>query len=188
MARKIVIGLTGPMGSGKGTVAEYLKAKGFYYTSTSDRIREEIRARGEEITRESLFAVSDELRNTFGPEVLAVRSWDIVLKEGGDKAIIDSIRNEVEVEYLQSQPDFYLLGIDAPMEIRYERIKARSREGDALTWEKFQEQAAGDLNSGLGRMGRNIPKCLEKADFKIENIGTVEELNQKIEKILQGIV
>jgi dephospho-CoA kinase len=184
---KLVLGLTGPMGSGKGTVADYLKTKGFFYTSTSDRIREEIRARGEEITRESLCRVSDELRAEFGPEVLASRTWDIVMKQENDFAIIDSIRNELEVDFLKKQKGFYLLGIDAPMEIRFERVKDRNREGDALTWEEFVKQAAIDFDSGLGKMGRNVSACLAKADFLIENTGTLEELKEKIDDVITKI-
>lgn len=50
---KIVIGLTGPLSGGKGTVAELLKEKNFFCTSLSDRINdgnlEELKTKVEEI-------------------------------------------------------------------------------------------------------------------------------------------
>ena len=51
---KIVIGLVSPIGAGKGTVIAFLQKRGFFCLSLSDRIREEITARGQEITRERL--------------------------------------------------------------------------------------------------------------------------------------
>ena len=37
---QIVIGLVGPIASGKGTISEYLKSQGFVYFSLSDVVRE----------------------------------------------------------------------------------------------------------------------------------------------------
>ena len=34
---------------------------------------------------------------------------------------------------------------------------------------------------------QNLKKCIELADFKIENNGTIEELNSKLEEILKVI-
>ena len=42
----IIIGLTGENCAGKGTVADYLVQKGFYYYSLSDTIREELANEG----------------------------------------------------------------------------------------------------------------------------------------------
>ena len=54
--RHRLIGLTGTNGAGKGEVAAYLMKKGYAYVSLSDEIREELRRRGEPITRDSLIA------------------------------------------------------------------------------------------------------------------------------------
>ena len=50
----MLIGLTGRNAAGKGEVAEYLKNKSFYYYSLSDVIRDEIRSRGQQPTRDVL--------------------------------------------------------------------------------------------------------------------------------------
>ncbi len=51
---QIVIGLVGPIASGKGTISEYLKSQGFVYFSLSDVVREETVARGLEMSRKNL--------------------------------------------------------------------------------------------------------------------------------------
>jgi len=185
--KKLVIGLTGPISGGKGVVADILKEKGFFYSSTSDRIREEIRQRGLEITRERLQDVADELRAKFGPEVLALRTWNLVISQPKN-AIIDSLRNEVEVDFLKGKPEFVLIGVTAPRELRFERAKARNKEKEPLTWEAFVRVDEKDFDSGLGKLGRDIQTCLNKANFLIENTGTLAELKEELKKVLANIM
>ena len=42
---QIIIGLTGTLGAGKGTVAEFFTNKSFNYTSCSDYLRRELKKR-----------------------------------------------------------------------------------------------------------------------------------------------
>jgi len=183
--KKIIIGLTGPIAGGKGTVGELLRQKGFFFTSLSDRIREEIAQRGEEITRKRLQEVGDELREKFGANVLAERTWALVSQK--EKAVIDSIRSLGEVKFLQTKPGFFLIGVDAPPEIRYQRMKERGLSGEPLTWEEFIKLDEKDIKSGLGETGRDIQACLERADFLIENTGTLTELQERVEEILKTL-
>jgi len=185
--KKIVIGLTGPIAGGKGAVAEYLKKKGFFYSSTSDRIREEIIRRDGEITRERLQEVADELRQKYGPEVLAKRTWREVTGQPKKRAVIDSIRGEAEVDFLKTKPNFYLIGVTASRKTRFKRVKERSREADPTSWEEFLSTDGRDFKSGKGKIGRNIKKCLKKADFLIVNDGSLNELEKKIRIVIKGI-
>lgn len=181
-----MIGLTGPISGGKGTIADVLKEKGFFYTSLSDRIREEIAQRGGEITRENLQDVADELRKNFDANVLAERTWNLVNQK--EKAVIDSIRSLGEVEYLKTKPGFILLGVTAPRELRYQRMKERTRSGDPLSREEFVRLDEKDFVSGQKGEGRDIQGCLDKTDFLIENTGTLEELKEKLGDILGKIM
>ena len=183
--KKVIIGLTGKLGSGKGTIAEILATKGFFSTSLSDRIREEIRSRNLDVTRERLLEVSDELRRKEGPTVLAKRTWEMVILSGKDRVVIDSIRGEAEVDYLKKQSGFFLVGVIADVATRFLRIKERGRESDPQTLEEFEKVEEKDVRSGKGLVGRNIQACLDKADFTIENNGTVEELKKQIDKIIK---
>ncbi len=186
--KRLIIGLTGPIAGGKGVVADYLKNQGFFYCSLSERIREEIRRRGEEISREKLQKVADKLRKKFGPAVLAQRTWNLILKQKSLRIVIDSIRGESEVDFLKSKPEFFLLGVTAPRKLRYQRVVARNRESDPPSWEEFLRIDKKDFKSGQGKLGRDIKKCLEKTDFLIVNDGTVGELKRKIKKILSIII
>jgi len=184
-AKKIIIGLTGPMAGGKGLVAEYLKRKGFFYSSTSDRVREECQKRGIEITRDNLQEVADELRYKFGPEILAKRTWEIVKRH--PLAIIDSLRGIAEVDFLKTKTNFYLIGVTAPRKIRYQRLLVRSRESDPVSWKEFLSTDKKDFKSGEGKFGRDISACLKKADFLLVNKGTPKELEEKIKTCLKRI-
>ena len=88
----IVLGLTGENCAGKGTVADYLQKKGFYYFSLSDAIREELAASGKEVTRESLIDTGNFLREKFGPAVLAERTFSKM--QSDRNYVVDSFRNE----------------------------------------------------------------------------------------------
>jgi hypothetical protein len=55
----MLIGLTGRNAAGKGEVAKYLQTKSFYYYSLSDAIRDELRSRKLEVSRESLIQVGN---------------------------------------------------------------------------------------------------------------------------------
>jgi dephospho-CoA kinase len=180
--KKIIIGLTGPMAAGHGIIGDYLKKKGFFFSSTSDRIREECRRRGKEITRDSLQNTADELRHKFGPEVLAKRTWNIVKKY--PLSVIDSIRNLSEVEFLETKPNFYLIGVTASRKIRYQRLVARNRESDPITWREFLAADKKDFKSGQGKFGRNINACLGKTDLLLHNNKKVKDLEKKVEEWL----
>src|SRR5215472_3909944 len=121
----MLIGLTGRNASGKGEVARYLQRKSFYYYSLSDAIRDEIRSRGEEPTRERLIIVGNELRQRYGSSILAER---VLAKIEDDKHyVIDSIRNPAEVETFPTATHFNLNRIEAPSEIRYQQNHSHQR-------------------------------------------------------------
>src|SRR5262245_18800327 len=95
----MLIGLTAPNVAGKGQSAKYLQTKSFYYYSLSDAIRDEVRTRKLEVSRESLIQVGNELRQRFGPSILADRIVELTLPDRN--YIIDSIRNPAEVAALR---------------------------------------------------------------------------------------
>ncbi|MCI0615156.1 AAA family ATPase, partial [bacterium] len=132
----MIIGLTGKNASGKGEVANYLKDKSFYFYSLSDAIRDELNSRKIPVTRDSLIETGNELRSKFGADILARRIIEKL--DANRNYVIDSIRNPAEVEAFRKTRRFVLLNIDAPDEVRFERIKARNRENDPKTMKEFR--------------------------------------------------
>lgn len=181
---KVILGFVGFPCVGKGVAIDYLvKNHGFYYSSLSDRIREESRRRNLEITRENLQNLAGELREKLGPEILAKRTWERVLKDGFNKVVVDAIRGKEEAEFFKKISGFYLVAISSSQKIRFQRMLARGRESDPITWEEFLRMEEKD-NS---QEGRNIQACLQMADFEIENNGTVEELAKRLEKLIKRL-
>ena len=180
----MIIGLTSFLGAGKTSVCDYLVKKGFIFYSLSDVIRDEIKSRGLEITRERLQDVGNELRKKFGNAVLAKK----ILKklEPGKTYVIDSIRNPAEIQELRKKKGFTLVFVDAPIKLRFERMKARKREKDPMTFEDFKKSEQRELESP-DSANQQLLKCRDMAEFIITNDSTFETLYKKIDELLEGL-
>lgn len=183
--QKTIIGLVGPMGSGKGTIADYLQGKGFKYTSLSDRIREELKRQGKLETRENLQDVGDDLRKRKGSGVLA--KMTAKKYKGEKKLVIDSIRNPEEIGVLKEQFNAVIIAVTASRRKRFELIKGRGRKGDVQTWEEFLQKDKREFDKKADSHQIQIAKCIDMADYKIENEGTKEELVDTVDSLFKKI-
>ncbi|MFQ5721772.1 MAG: AAA family ATPase [Candidatus Aminicenantales bacterium] len=173
-----LIGLTGTNGAGKGEVANFLRKKGYVYYSLSDLVRQKLRREGKELSRNNLIKMGNELREKFGADILA----RLVVKKIRGKAVIDSIRNPKEVEYLRQQKKFILVAVDAPVALRFKRIKKRGREESVSTLQEFIRKEAEEMSNN--QKGQQLQNCIKMADIKIVNKSSLEDLYQKLEKLL----
>jgi dephospho-CoA kinase len=174
----ICVGLTGPNASGKGEVSRFLGELGFIQRSLSDVVRQEATRQGLDHSRESLIKIGTWLREQFGPGVLAERILPLL----GDRNVVDSIRNPGEIQVLRRLPGFLLLGVDAPIQIRFERSRLRARTGDGETLEEFARKESLEL-SGQGP-GQQLRVCLSLADHVIVNDGTIQDLRRSVQEVL----
>ena len=180
----MIIGLTGKFAAGKGAAADFFKAHGFSYLSLSDILREELTARGLATSRENLIATGQALRREAGAAVLAQRAV-ARLAEHSEDIVIDSIRSPAEVAALRRLPGFFLLGIDAPAETRYARLKARGRIGDSESLEEFiRHEAAEDT---ADPHGQRLTATLALADTVLPNDAGLEQLTARLEQLLHGL-
>ena len=183
MIRK-VFGLVGPIASGKGTVVKILVEQGYTAYSLSDRIREEIRRQGLDITRETLNTVSNELRETLGADILARRTAQLIEKENPEFVAIDAIRNPAEVNFLKEKFGIKIIGIVADQKRRFELFKNRGNNAAGIeTFEQFKELDDRELVQE-GQHKQQINECLKLADIIIENNGTIEDLKQKVQEFI----
>jgi dephospho-CoA kinase len=182
----LIIGITGTLGSGKGTIVDYLvKAKGFAHYSVRAYVSEEITRRGLEVNRDNMVLVANDLRKKNSPSYITDQLYEMALNTGKD-SVIESIRTPGEVYSLRKKGNFHLLAVDADPEARYRRITARKSATDSVSYETFLENERREMES-QDPNAQNIGKCIELADYHLTNNGTIEQLNRQVEEVLEKI-
>ncbi|MCZ6715235.1 MAG: AAA family ATPase [Deltaproteobacteria bacterium] len=132
----MILGLAGLNGAGKGEVVRFLEARSFYAHSLSDVIRDELREKGVEETRERMIDAGNAIREARGPGGLAHALADRLLPDRN--YVVDSVRHPAEVEVLRSQTtSFRLIWVTADESVRLERLRSRGRGGDPETLEEL---------------------------------------------------
>ena len=175
----MLVGLTGRNASGKSTFVEWFSAKGLRSVSCSDSIRAWLAEQGIESTREALIEGGRELRRQGGGGVLAEMLLDIL---SGDDAVVDSIRTPAEVQALRKRGDFFLIEVRADEDSRWERMNLRGRAGDPVDKQVFLKQEEAEASS-KDEAGQALDATAELADITIDNDGTLEELEMKLEEV-----
>ena len=153
-------------------------------------LREEATKRNLKHSRDNLINLGNELREKFGPNYLA-QQINLKIKESKKFSskenffVIDSIRSPFEAKELSKNKDFVLVGIDAPIELRFKRLLARNRLGDAKTLEEFKAQEEKEnLKSDTNQQLDSTFKMAEKV---IVNDRTLKDLYKKIENLIKTI-
>lgn len=166
-----LVGISGTFASGKDTVAEFLvKDFGFTHASTGDMVRKVAMEKYGSIERPVLHQTATELRYANGAGALVMEA----LKEPRP-LVITGIRSLGEAKALK-EAGGTLLFVDAPLEMRYERVRSRSRDNEtALTLAEFKANEEKELYAGPNDEDFNIRGIGEMADITIQNILPLNE-------------
>lgn len=182
----IIIGITGTIGAGKGTLVEYLKTKGFKHYSVREILLKEISRRNIEPTREHMALVADDFRKISPGHIM-----EMLLKEAQSQsapAVIESIRALGEINVLRERAqDFYLCAVDADPKVRYERIIKRKSTTDFVTYDTFLADEAAEMNN-TEPWKMNMAGCIRQADFVFRNDGSIETFYAHVEAVLKEIL
>lgn len=173
-----VVNITGPMGAGKGTVANYFKEKhGFSVLYFATVLKEETARRGLEINRWNLIQTHDALRKEQGEDILAQRIVADAIKQGLKKIVFDGARKPALVTYIKNKfPEALLLYIDSDKALRRKRVIERERDIDP-------SQAA-DLDKVMARDLKDASSCKHLPGvIVIENNGDLASLKQKLDSL-----
>ena len=164
-SEKIVIGLTGPFGSGCTYISKkILKQLGYEYISLSDILRELLECKTES-TRTDLQDLGNKIREENGNGYLAEKAIEKINSSDNNKFVVDSIRNTHEVDCLKgSFTSFFLFATWAKKEIRWERVKDKYLNNLAL----FERDDKRDSNEKTEN-GQQITLCYQMADIIILN-------------------
>lgn len=169
-----LIGVSGTFGSGKDILAELLERDyGFYHVSTSDLVREEAMKRYGQIERPILHQTADECRREYGAGYF--------VELGIDKPrplIISGIRSLGEMKAIKRAGGLMVF-IDAPLEVRYERMVVRGRDNESkISLDEFREREEDEMYSGPSDADFNIRAIGELADIVLDNSATIEQFSK----------
>lgn len=177
----LVIGLTGPIGSGKSVVSDYLEeSHGFEEVVMGDIVRELARGESLEPTRENLHKVQGKYRDSEGLTFFAEKVVERIRSSSENKFVVNGIRRPEDVTPLEQgfSQYFTLILVIADPAIRFSRLKKRGRPGDPETFEEFKKQDRREIEKF------NMEKTFEKVDYTLENNGTLEELRRRVDKLI----
>ena len=177
---KIVIGLVGEKGSGKETLARFLKqaaaGKTVGHKRFSDVLTETLRLWDIRATRKNLQKLAVVMDNAFGEGALTHAVYALIAREEADIVVLDGIRWKTDLAMLRRFTRNILVYVTADIETRYERVKERKeKEGEeCATLEEFleEEQAPNELL---------IPQIGREADVRIINNSRVDDFKKQIE-------
>ncbi|MFD1586183.1 AAA family ATPase [Halorientalis brevis] len=176
-----VIGTVGLPGSGKGEAAEVARDLGVPVVTMGDVIRQECRDRGLDPAT-SHGTIAQTLREENGPAAIAERSLPMLESrlEETDTVLVDGLRSDVELDAFRERfgDDFFLVSIEAPFEVREERITDRGRDETGDDGESLKERDERELGFGMGEV-------MERADVTIENTDTLDAFREQIRTIIE---
>jgi dephospho-CoA kinase len=180
MKSKNIIGFVGLPASGKSTALETIKDLGTIVTM-GDVVRNEVKKQGLEINSENLGNISKNLREIYGPMIIAKRCVELIQNLEERIVFVDGIRSMNEVILFRQFWTFPIIAILCPDKIRHQRMMERGRADDSVNIEKILERDKRELGFGLAEV-------LKLADYKINNISSAELLQNRTSKIILKIL
>jgi dephospho-CoA kinase len=177
-----VIGTVGLPGSGKGEFATVAREVGVPVVTMGDVIREACRDRGlDPATHHG--EVAKQLREEGGDGAIADRSLPLVedaLAEH-EVVLVDGLRSPAEVDRFEAAfgDEFVLVSVEAPFELRRERVETRGRDAEADEGgETLRERD--ERERGFG-----VDEVMARADRTVENTGTLAAYRRRVREILR---
>lgn len=182
MAKQILVGLLGTIGSGKTTVSDYLVKKyRFYRIMMGDIVRGVARKLRLDVTRENLTELGAGHIRPYTKKYWIDEAVRIAKKSKKSRVLIDGIRKPIDALIAKRNGAVFIL-IDAKPEIRYNRIVRRKREDEKQeSFSKFKRDEERE------RKFFNFKKTLGYVDYKIDNSGTVKALHKQVDKLIRKI-
>jgi dephospho-CoA kinase len=178
----MIIGLIGERLSGKDTVAKYLedKYKAFHikYSYILDEILDIL---DQPKSRRNEIGIGMAMRSVFHEGVLNSAIKKRILNSQAKLKVINGIRFVDEYETVKALGAKFIY-ITAPQDLLYKRFLVRGQKADdsSLTAKEFAALENEPTEIKISQLG-------EKADFKIENVGSLKELYEKLVEILKTL-
>ena len=175
----VIIILVGMPGSGKDIFVQEATKADFNHIRMGDMVRLFAKKANLDSTDSSIGEFATSQRAEYGADIWAKRTLE---KMPQGNVLIDGSRSLAEINHFKSVlgNDLKTIGINAPTQMRFQRLTARGRDDDPSAFEDFQARDNRELSWGLG-------EALENAEINIINDGTLEEFRNKCQTILDNI-
>ncbi len=178
--KMILIGFCGLPGSGKSTVLKAIKDLGVIITM-GDVIRNEAQGRGIEPTDENLGKIAQELREKFGPEIIAEKCVALIKNLDSEVVFIDGLRSIAEVKTFRTSWKFPIVAVVIDDNVRIERLSNRGRPDDPNTFEDLRERDQREIAFGLDDV-------IDNANYKINNNLSKKKVQKITRKLILKII
>lgn len=189
MSNKIIIGMTGPFGSGCSYIAkEILEKKGYKYISLSQILKESL-GTSMSATRSELQDFGNELRKKQGADILARNAYELISKSNHEKWVIDSIRNTHEITFLREAiGTFYVIAAWADQDVRWKRVESKYKQNRVA----FEADDTRDSRENF-ETGQQVTLCYQMADLILLNNKDIKspeaedfkELEKKVQRFIE---
>ena len=179
-----VVGTVGLPGSGKGELAAVAREAGVPVVTMGDVIRQACRDRGGDPSTDH-GEVAKALREENGPAAIAERSLprvrDAITETDIDTVVVDGLRSMVEVEAFREAfgEEFLIVSIEAPFDLRAERLAERGRDSSDTDLEALRDRDKRELGFGMGEV-------MEAADVHIDNSDSLETFRTSVRELLSA--
>jgi dephospho-CoA kinase len=176
-----LIAFVGMPASGKSEASAIARSLKIPVINMGDVVREENARHGLPPTDENIGSTGTALRREEGMDAIAKRCVPRI-PLNFPVVVVDGIRNIEEINYFKKTfgDDFKLIAIHTPFELRFERVKRRSRSDDMRSIEELKKRDEREKGWGL-------EKAIEMADVTIQNIDTIEKFRKQIEELLRDL-
>jgi dephospho-CoA kinase len=176
-----VIGVVGLPASGKGEFSRVAREMGIPIVVMGDVIRSVVEAAGLPLTDHNLGSTASRLREEEGMDAIAKRCIPVIEALDAPLVLVDGIRGEAEVVLFRSRfPEFYVIGIDAPFNVRLERLSARGRSDDFVSEDELVRRDRREIGWGLGQ-------ALAHADHVLDNSDGLEKFTDDSRALLEEL-
>lgn len=186
MSRPKLIGIGGTLAAGKDTAARMLvESFGYAHLSTGDAVRAEAVRQFGTVDRNVLKIVGNQMRLAQGAGALCMGALaEHRDSDGSNKdLVISGLRAVGEVEAIRERGGL-LIFVDAPIEVRYQRLVERGRTGDAfgslVAFTEFETQEM----SSESTTEQNIQAVRDACDVAIDNAVGQGELMASLTRAL----
>jgi dephospho-CoA kinase len=179
-----IITLVGMTGSGKSTAVSYLTSKGYPKVYFGGMVYNEMNRRGIEITPESQQEFREKIREEEGADWVirqVISETHKLIGSGQRHIILDGLYTWAEYKILKHEfpGEITVLAITPPKSLRHKRLAIRPDR-------PFTEQQANARDySEIENLEKGGP--IAAADYYIANAGSLKELEQDIDHLLQKI-